>query len=127
MELSNLRESGVKKAKLMSLSLQNVSKNQSGLKFSRGYSKSCSRSNDKTKPLLRKGLDSIICQNVGVKRKTRKDVNVVDESSSMRLTRGNLANALSPTIQDENGWQSVFDISCLTDINELFRDLDDVS
>ena len=121
MELSNLRESGVKKAKLMSMSLQNVTPWSS-----RPHTKSSSVAEDGTGKRGRASKTGD--QQASMKRKARRaDDRDNREQSNMRLTRGNLANAVTPPVSVKNGWQSVFDLPCLDHIHELFRDLDNVS
>ena len=121
MELSNIRESAVKKAKLMFLSLQNVTQYQSSLHTNLFGSK-------RTKSKMK--------EDNGTKKKKRKLKATVERiDDSMRLTRGSLANSSSTPIKSSRDSnknsqlvrvQSVFDLPCVENLRGLFEDLDEV-
>ena len=125
MELSNTRESAVKKAKLMLLSLQNVTQYQSSL-----YTNLFGSKRDKSKS---KEDNKKIRREKKKKRKIKGDPEKVD--SGMRLTRGSLANSSTTPIKSDRSSskgshqvrvQSVFDLPCVGNLNDLFKDLDEV-
>ena len=126
MELSNIRASAVKKAKLMFLSLQNLTQYQSSL-----HTNLFGNKRDKTKTKDEKKVKS---------EKKRKKKRKIDEDpermdSNMRLTRGSLANSSATPVKSATGSnknlqqvrvQSVFDLPCVGNLKCLFEDLDEV-
>ena len=125
MELSNTRASAVKKAKLMFLSLQNLTQYQSSLHTNLFGSK-----RDKTKKKVEK-----IAKSEKKKKKRKIDEDPERMDSNMRLTRGSLANSSATPVKSATASsknlqqvrvQSVFDLPCVGNLKCLFEDLDEV-